>query len=133
MAASGGGGGLPGAIEAVVGAAPGMNSGAEDGGEHMVYDGGDTHTPLGDALPFEYAPDMPANDTEELAARGVGMTGNEPGGYRINPNGLDVDYFDSNGSLCAQYHESHGEVHGHNFVDGKRDNVHIPMSPINCR
>lgn len=60
------------------------------------------------------------------------MTGNEPGGYLVNPNGLDVDYFDSDGNLCAQYHASHGEPHGHNFFDGKRDNAHLPMSPINC-
>src|SRR5579864_1514481 len=90
-------------------------------------------TPLADAQPFEYTPDILGGDTEEIAARGVRMTGNEPGGYRINPNGLDVDYFDSNGNLCAQYHESHGKAHGHNFDAGMRDDVHLPMSPINCR
>ena len=94
---------------------------------------GDASTPLGDAQPFEYTPDMLDGDTEEVAARGVRMTGNEPGGYRINPNGLDADYFDSNGNLCAQYHESHGEAHGHNFDAGLRDDTHLPMSPINCR
>jgi len=93
----------------------------------------ETTTPLGDAQPFEYTPDTPGGDTEEVAARGVRMTGNEPGGYRINPNGIDVDYFDLNGSLCAQYHGSHGEAHGHNFDAGVRDDMHLPMSPINCR
>ncbi|WP_425605826.1 transposase [Paraburkholderia translucens] len=90
-------------------------------------------TPLADAQPFEYTPDTLGGDTVDIAARGVRMTGNDPGGYRINPNGLDVDYFDSNGDLCAQHHESHGEAHGHNFDAGMRDDAHLPMSSINCR
>lgn len=92
----------------------------------------DLSTPLGDAQPLEYTPGE-IGAAEEIAARGVRMSGNEPGGYRINPNGLDVDYFDSNGNLCAQYHESHGEAHGHNFDTGVRDDAHLPMSPVNCR
>lgn len=91
----------------------------------------DDSTPLGDAQPFDYQPDMPDGDEEQVAARGVRMTGNEPGGFAINPNGQDVDYFDSDGNLSAQYHGSHGEPHGHNFSDGVRDNTHLPMSPIN--
>lgn len=93
----------------------------------------ETTTPLGDAQPFEYTPGALGGHTEEVAARGVRMTGNEAGGYRVNPNGLDVDYFDSSGNLCAQYHESHGKAHGHNFDTGVRDDIHLPMSPINCR
>ncbi|CAG4920107.1 hypothetical protein R69919_04782 [Paraburkholderia gardini] len=69
----------------------------------------------------------------QVAARGVSMTGNPPGGFRLNPNGLDTDYFDGAGNLTAQYHESHGEAHGHNFFDGKRDPTHLPMSPIPTR
>ncbi|SIT47212.1 conserved hypothetical protein [Paraburkholderia piptadeniae] len=87
---------------------------------------------LADAQPFVYVPDEVSGNIDDLAARGVGMTGNEPGGYLVNPNGLDVDYFDSEGNLCAQFHASHGEPHGHNFFNGKRDNTHPPMSPINC-
>ncbi|MPW18336.1 hypothetical protein GCT13_15800 [Paraburkholderia sp. CNPSo 3157] len=93
----------------------------------------DTAAPdLADAQPFEYAPDETSGNLDELAARGVGMSGNEPGGHLVNPNGRDVDYFDSEGNLCAQFHASHGEPHGHNFFNGKRDNTHLPMSPINC-
>jgi RHS repeat-associated protein len=66
----------------------------------------------------------------QVAARGVPMTGNAPGGFRLNPNGVDTDYFDGAGNLTAQYHESHGEAHGHNFFDGSRDPTHLPMSPI---
>jgi hypothetical protein len=54
-------------------------------------------TPLGDAQPFDYQSDMPDGDAEQLAARGVRMTGNEPGSFSINPKGQDVDYFDSGG------------------------------------
>ncbi|MEM5286829.1 hypothetical protein ACFQ3P_21495 [Paraburkholderia sabiae] len=89
-------------------------------------------TDLSGAPPFEYVSNEVSGDVEDLAARGVGMTGNEPGGHLVNPNGLDVDYFDSDGNLCAQFHASHGEPHGHNFSNGKRDNAHLPMSPINC-
>ncbi|MFM2463460.1 hypothetical protein SCB29_15410 [Paraburkholderia sp. SIMBA_055] len=91
----------------------------------------ETAAPLGDAQPFDYQPDILDGDEEEVAARGVRMTGNEPGGFAINPNGQDVDYFDSDGNLSAQYHGSHGDPHGHNFSDGVRDNSHLPMSPIN--
>jgi RHS repeat-associated protein len=66
----------------------------------------------------------------QVAARGVPMTGNPPGSFRLNPNGLDTDYFDGAGNLSAQYHESHGEAHGHNFFDGSRDPTHRPMSPL---
>jgi hypothetical protein len=92
----------------------------------------DLSTPLADAQPFEYTPDT-IGDAEEIAARGVRLTGNEPGGYRIHPSGLDIDYFDSNGNLCAQYHQSRGDAHGHNFDAGVRDDTHFPMSPINRR
>ncbi|WP_250473991.1 hypothetical protein [Caballeronia sp. GAFFF1] len=89
---------------------------------------------FGDAEPFDYeAENASDDDSFEVAARGVGLTGNEPGGFRINANGLDVDYFDGDGNLCAQYHESHGDAHGHNFDGAVRDNAHLPMSPINAR
>lgn len=42
---------------------------------------------LSDAQPFEYMPDALSDDVTELAARSVRMTGNEPGGFAINPNG----------------------------------------------
>ncbi|MDR6380476.1 hypothetical protein [Paraburkholderia caribensis] len=90
-------------------------------------------SPPGDAQPFGYYPDKLSDETTEVAARGVRLSGNDPGGFRINPNGLDVDYFDDHGNLCAQYHESHGPAHGHNFDNGVRDNSHVSMSPINCR
>ncbi|MFC0694945.1 hypothetical protein [Paraburkholderia humisilvae] len=80
---------------------------------------------------------MPAAATSsgaiQVAARNVKSTGNPPGVPIFNPNGLDVDYIDSAGNLSAQYHESHGEAHGHNFWDGKRDPAHLPMSPIPYR
>ncbi|MDR5754338.1 MULTISPECIES: hypothetical protein [unclassified Caballeronia] len=47
--------------------------------------GPDGSTPLGDAQAFDYQPDMPDGDEERVAARGVRMTGNEPGGFAINP------------------------------------------------
>ncbi|WP_028216425.1 hypothetical protein [Paraburkholderia oxyphila] len=129
---------LPGMVEAVAGAmlGGGDSDSSDDAGgagdDLFVDDAGDATTPLARAKAFEYVPDMLGDGVQDLAARGVGMTGNEPGGFLVNPNGLDVDYFDSNGNLCAQYHASHGEPHGHNFFDGKRDNAHLPMSPINC-
>lgn len=46
---------------------------------------------LSDAQPFEYVPDDLSDGAFDVAARGVRMTGNEPGGFRVNPNGLDVD------------------------------------------
>lgn len=79
---------------------------------------------LADAQPFEYQSEALSEDVTELAARGAGMTGNEPGGFLLNPNGLDTDFFDANGNLSAQYHESHGEAHGQNFWDGRRDPAH---------
>ncbi|WP_248322425.1 hypothetical protein [Caballeronia sp. Sq4a] len=98
-------------------------------------DGGDSvGEGLADAEPFEYGAENASDDDSfDVAARGVGLTGNEPGGFRINANGLDVDYFDGDGNLCAQYHESHGDAHGHNFDGAVRDNAHLPMSPINPR
>ncbi|WP_321947426.1 hypothetical protein [Paraburkholderia sp. J10-1] len=122
----GGGAGLLGFVKTAAGA---LASGDD------VSDSGTTEgesTSLSDSQPFDYQPDSSSDDTQQFAARGVRLTGSEPGGYRTNPNGVDVDYFDSNGNLCAQYHASHGEPHGHNFSDGKRDNAHLPMSPINC-
>lgn len=130
------------AAEDAVGALPGSDDDWDDAGNDTPdvaesltggegSDVSDDITPLGDAPPFEYQADIPGGDGEQVAARGVRMTGNEPGGFAINPNGLDVDYFDSDGNLSAQYHGSHGDPHGHNVTDGERDNAHIPMSPIN--
>ncbi|WP_322095483.1 hypothetical protein [Paraburkholderia bannensis] len=125
--------GLAGIVEAAANALLGGGDNSGDRGETDLFDGdsGDDSSSLGDAQPFAYQPDMPDDDEEQVAARGVRMTGNEPGGFAINPNGQDVDYFDSDGNLSAQYHGSHGEPHGHNFSDGVRDNTHLPMSPIN--
>ncbi|WP_199272230.1 hypothetical protein [Paraburkholderia acidiphila] len=121
-----GGAGLLGFVASAAGALVG----GDDDSDSRAVQG--EQTSLGDSQPFDYQPDRSIDDTQQFAARGVHLTGNEPGGYRVNPNGVDVDYFDSNGNLCAQYHASHGEPHGHNFFDGKRDNAHVPMSPINC-
>jgi hypothetical protein len=116
-----------------------MASGAGAGDDRDDMGGGlaksltDDSTPLGEAGPFEYVTGDVSGDVEEVAARGVSLSGNEPGGFRLNPNGLDVDYFDGDGNLCAQYHETHGAAHGHNFDGGVRDNSHLPMSPIGCR
>lgn len=92
---------------------------SDDGGvsddDVFSTDSGGDSTPLGDAQAFDYTPDAESDDATEIAGRGVRMAGNEPGGYRINPNGQDVDYFDSDGNLSAQYHGSHGDPHGHNF------------------
>lgn len=122
-----------GAAESVAGAVLGGASSSD--GDSMLKSFGDTDdgegsSLLSDAQPFEYVPDALSDDVTELAARGVRMTGNEPGGFAINPNGQDVDYFDSTGNLSAQYHGSHGDPHGHNFSGGVRDNTHLPMSPI---
>jgi hypothetical protein len=127
---------LLGVIESAAGALPGGGDDDLDDGDGVPdmadsLTDGDDSTPLGDAQPFDYQPDMPDGDQEQVAARGVRMTGNEPGGFAINPNGQDVDYFDSDGNLSAQYHGSHGDPHGHNFSDGVRDNTHLPMLPIN--
>jgi hypothetical protein len=123
-------------IEAASGAvasAASSGSDANNDGNSMLKrfgdsDGGESF--LDGAQPFEYAPGSTSGESFEVAARGVKMTGNEPGGFLLNPNGLDTDFFDNNGNLAAQYHESHGEAHGHNFYDGVRDPAHLPMSPI---
>lgn len=97
----------------------------------LVDQASDDSTALGNAQPFDYQPEVPSDNTFDIAARDVGMSGNPPGTFRLNPNGLDTDYFDGNGNLSAQYHESHGAPHGHNVFDGKRDDIHLPMSPVN--
>jgi hypothetical protein len=97
-----------------------------------VLPDGSIATAINEADPFEFATEAPSVGELQLAARGIRITGNEPGGFQMNPNGLDVDYFDSNGNLCAQYHGSHGDPHGHNFINGVRDKAHLPMSSINC-
>ena len=111
------------------------DAGGDDGGvsddDAFSTDSGGDSTSLGDAQAFDYTPDAESDDATEIAGRGVRMTGNEPGGYRVNPNGQDVDYFDSDGNLSAQYHGSHGDPHGHNFDNGVRDDMHLPMSSIN--
>ncbi|KXU87326.1 hypothetical protein CR51_35430 [Caballeronia megalochromosomata] len=120
-----------GVAASVAGAAAGgmLSSGDSDDDNSMFKSLTDGDTPLsGEA--FEYEPDSLSDDTFDIAARNVKMTGNEPGGFRLNPNGLDTDYFDGDGNLTAQYHESHGAPHGHNYFNGERDKAHIPMSPI---
>ncbi|WP_178392249.1 hypothetical protein [Burkholderia sp. SRS-W-2-2016] len=113
--------------------AVGAMSGVALGSAGPGFNGSDgaNATLLGDAQPFEYGSSAEIGATTEIAARGVRMTGNKPGGYRLNPNGQDVDYFDSHGNICAQFHASHGDPHGHNFDCGIRDDTHLPMSPIN--
>ena len=101
------------------------------GPARLVGQASDESTALGNAQPLEYQPEVPSGNTFDIAARNVGMSGNPPGTFRLNPNGLDTDYFDGNGNLSAQYHESHGAPHGHNVLDGKRIRAHLPMSPIN--
>ncbi|WP_250522014.1 hypothetical protein [Caballeronia sp. ATUFL_F2_KS42] len=123
-------------IEAADGAIAGIArdaSRADSGSDSMLErldDSNAGRSLLGDAPPFDYQPDAMNGESFEVAARGVKMSGNEPGGFRLNPNGLDTDFFDANGNLSAQYHESHGDAHGHNFHDGSRDPAHLPMSPI---
>lgn len=68
MAAGDCGGGLLDVVAAVAGAALGIGSGADDGGDELANDSGYTATSLGDAKPFEYTPDAVSGDTEELAA-----------------------------------------------------------------
>lgn len=97
-----------------------------------VLPDGTIATAFSEAEPFGFVPRAPSDDVFEVTARGMRITGNEPGGFRVNLNGLDVDYFDSNGNLCAQYHGSHGGPHGHNFSGGVRDDAHLPMSSIKC-
>jgi hypothetical protein len=74
-----GGGDLLGVLETVAGAALGVDSGsnetADDGGEGVAEDSGDTLTPLGGAQPFQYGSDAPAGDIEQLAG-GEGTPGN---------------------------------------------------------
>lgn len=120
------------AVRYASGAASSVADDVGDATDTATY-AADTSAPLGGAQLFEYTPDDLSDDATEVAARGVSMTGNEPGGYRINPNGQDVDYFDGDGTLCAQYHASHDPAHGHNFDEGVRDNNHLAMSPINCQ
>ncbi|CAE6842563.1 hypothetical protein R69927_02243 [Paraburkholderia domus] len=63
IARSDSGGDLLGVVDAVAGAAFGINSGADD-----ADDSGYTSAPLGDAKPFEYTEDTASADTLELAA-----------------------------------------------------------------
>ena len=74
VAASAGRGGFdwPGAVESATGTVPGDDLGPDDGGdvsEGDVFstDSGDASTPLGHGQSFEYQPDMPDGDAEELA------------------------------------------------------------------
>ncbi|WP_321799246.1 hypothetical protein [Caballeronia sp. J97] len=136
LASSGSGFDWMSVIEAAGGAVAGgalAGSDADSSDNSMLESFGDSDggkSLFGDAQPFEYQPDSMSGNSFEVAARGVKMTGNEPGGFTLNPNGLDTDFFDVNGNLTAQYHESHGDAHGHNFYDGVRDPAHLPMSSI---
>jgi len=62
-------------------------------------------------------------------SRGTVLTGGPIGIAVIRPSG-DIDYYDANGNLSAQYHVSHGEPHGHNIGPGFNRNDHVPMCPI---
>ncbi len=71
-AAASNGDDLLGAVEAAAGAVP---SGGEDAGNALSGDARETSTPLGNAPPFDYQPDLPDGDAEELAG-GDGRPGN---------------------------------------------------------
>ncbi|MFM0201714.1 hypothetical protein PQR53_17805 [Paraburkholderia fungorum] len=62
------------------------------------------------------------------------FTGGPPGGFIVHPFKPDVNYYDSNGDLSAQYHGSHSHggmmPHGHNAGSNFDRDEGLPLCPI---
>ena len=79
---------------------------------------------------YAYVEGNPVSWSDVLGLqRGLPFKG-PPGGFIQHRYKMDVHYYDMNGNLCAQYHQSHGNPHGHNLGVGFNRNDHMPMSPI---
>ncbi|WP_322107080.1 hypothetical protein [Paraburkholderia sp. J41] len=132
--------GLLGFVEAAAGVLLGNDD--SDGGddapdlaESMADDSAegdvpDDSTPLGDAQPFDYQPDMPDGDGESLA--GMPIVGGPPNTWVENPSGSgQLRFYDANGNAASDLDFDHdhgfGIPHAHNW-DGRTRDLGNPVS-----
>lgn len=115
MATSEGGGDMLGMVEAVAGAALGIDFGA------MTGDCADTSTPLGDAQPFEYGDDALSSDSMDLAGNltpNMGPTGS----WYTNPGSGQMRTYGQDGFPVVDFDFDHdhgqGIPHAHNWENG---------------
>jgi hypothetical protein len=120
-ASSGGGFDWPGAIETLAGAALGGDAASGDDG---AFGAGEDSTPLGDAQAFEYQPDMPVGDVDELA--GMPFNG-EPGTWISSMPGTmpQMRQYGLNGTPLTDFdfeaHHGNPNPHAHNWDGYNRD------------
>ncbi|KVU68285.1 hypothetical protein WK73_24740 [Burkholderia ubonensis] len=97
-------------------------------------DGGDVTTPLGNAQPFEYTPDLPDGDPFDIAK--TPNTG-EPGTWYTNPGSGQMRLFGQDGRPVVDLDFDHFhnglKPHAHNWNGGARDGGDdvVPFSPWN--
>lgn len=126
-ASSGGGFDWLGTVETAAGAVLAGDAGSRDDsavGDDFASGTGDGSTPLGDAQAFEYRPDMPDGDVDELA--GMPFNG-EPGTWissmpgtmqqmrQYGPDGTPLTDFD------FEAHHGNPNPHAHNWDGYNRD------------
>jgi hypothetical protein len=120
-ASSGGGFDWLGAVETVAGAALGGDAASGDDG---AFGAGEDSTPLGDAQAFEYQPDVPGGDVDELAGMPFNgepgtwissMPGTMPQMRQYGPNGTPLTDFD------FEAHHGNPNPHAHNWDGYNRD------------
>jgi hypothetical protein len=101
---------------------------------HAASDLTGTATPLGDAQPFDYQPDMPDGDVFDLAKT---PNDGEPGTWYTNPGSGQMRLFGNDGNPVVDLDFDHVHnglrPHAHNWTGSARDggdNV-VPFSPWN--
>ena len=113
-----------GVAEAAAGAVLGGDDDASDDSaveDDFASDAGDDSTPLGDAQPFEYQPDMPEDGSFDIA-----KTPNEgdPGTWYTNPGSGQMRMYGDEGQPVVDFDFDHdhgqGIPHAHNWDGGVR-------------